>query len=628
MNNISVLDAALKYAGMGLTPIPLSGKIPILKDWQKTRGVTEDQCRLWFVAGRNVGLVTGAGTGSGGSHLVVIDFDGQAAYDAFVERFPALAETYTVATGSGHGYHCYYYATTLPATTEVKDTELGNIELKAEGRQVVAPPSIHPDTGKVYTPHKRVGIRRLDDMVDVVLWIQTFIPQQSWQPPAVTAPHTETLNPAVLAALRSHFESVSHKVHGDWINCSCPNARAHRHGDRVYSFGYNTTSGWGHCWRCGTITTKALCEYTGIDYRSMGGLFERAAGNSVMSKAGLERAPDAAPPPAADILQAFGQSRSAALLNYHLRLFPDTIPSVPPISFPLASLYDLRGYARVLTAGKLVGVVGASGTGKTSMLETMVERFGEMGVHGIVWSPEWSPAEMAERAVQRVGALTMERLYLYEMHKYAQAHNIKSSGQPLTSEEITTASRAIESLRGGKRGDVFYLAQNDLTSAGFNELLPHLIQALYKETERHYRYMMLDYAQLMHASENQDISMYTMLQRFKIACARVGLYAIVATQTTKADSRQRANGASLLDAASARYVNDDPFNLFITLNVEYENAPLGIEPGTTGVLNVTKNSTGVTGKVRVYADLARLRWVDQKHPNQDMSIYERRHDDE
>ena len=69
-----------------------------------------------------------------------------------------MTPTATVATGGG-GWHLYYRhpgVPTLPALPGVP-----GVDIKGEGGYVIAPPSIHPDTGK---PYRWVGGRAVDEM--------------------------------------------------------------------------------------------------------------------------------------------------------------------------------------------------------------------------------------------------------------------------------------------------------------------------------------------------------------------------------------------------------------------------------------------------------------------------------
>ncbi|MFN8531562.1 MAG: bifunctional DNA primase/polymerase [Anaerolineae bacterium] len=91
----TILSAALAYTALSLSVIPLDGKRPALKSWTQYQQQCADvqTIRAWSFG--NVGIVCGAVSGN----LVVLDLDGAAGYAAFAATFPALAQTYTVASG-------------------------------------------------------------------------------------------------------------------------------------------------------------------------------------------------------------------------------------------------------------------------------------------------------------------------------------------------------------------------------------------------------------------------------------------------------------------------------------------------------------------------------------------------
>lgn len=64
--------AAMEYAHRGWAVVPLSGKIPIIKDWTNAASTDPDQIRSWWVQNptANVGIATGAR-----SRLFVLDVD-------------------------------------------------------------------------------------------------------------------------------------------------------------------------------------------------------------------------------------------------------------------------------------------------------------------------------------------------------------------------------------------------------------------------------------------------------------------------------------------------------------------------------------------------------------------------
>lgn len=159
------------YLACGLSVIPLRGKRPAIK-WTEYQVERPTLLTLygWKDALENVGIVCG----SVSNNLVVIDLDGSNAVQTFKSTFPSLLQTYQVLTGSGKGLHLYYYVRNVPESTRLMIKGVGNIEVRANGCQIVAPPSVHPDTGKKYTGHTLLPVMNLDNLDNVVTWIKTI----------------------------------------------------------------------------------------------------------------------------------------------------------------------------------------------------------------------------------------------------------------------------------------------------------------------------------------------------------------------------------------------------------------------------------------------------------------------
>lgn len=122
---------------LGFSYVPLNGKRPVQKNWTDRDREDKDQAIAWATKG-NVGIRTGKCSG----FLVVVDVDNGA--DLSSMDFP---DTVTVITGSG-GRHFYYIY-----EGEIRNSagKLGaKIDIRADGGQVVAVGSVHPDTKKVY----------------------------------------------------------------------------------------------------------------------------------------------------------------------------------------------------------------------------------------------------------------------------------------------------------------------------------------------------------------------------------------------------------------------------------------------------------------------------------------------
>jgi hypothetical protein len=234
--------AALAYAALGLSIIPLDGKRPALKSWTQYQQERADEktIRSWTFG--NVGIVCGAVSGN----LVVLDLDGAAGYAAFAATFPALAQTYTVASGGGVGRHVYFYADHLPPSVKAMNTPIGHLEVCADGRQVVAPPSVHPVTKQPYRVEQPLDILRVPNLDDLVAWVEAFKPRQdarTWQPPKISAPTGDApLNRRVVEEISRVLIGQGFKQHGEWLHGRCLYPERHKHGDRSPSFGFNTAS--------------------------------------------------------------------------------------------------------------------------------------------------------------------------------------------------------------------------------------------------------------------------------------------------------------------------------------------------------------------------------------------------
>lgn len=135
-----LLAAALAYVPR---TIPLDGKRPTIPDWPNWRA-TPETVREWWQRHptANVGVRTGGA-------LVVLDIDPRAGGDDVLadleHEHGELPPTVQCRTGGG-GRHLYYRG-----PRDLPSFDLGaGLEVKAAGRQVVAPPSVHPGTGAIY----------------------------------------------------------------------------------------------------------------------------------------------------------------------------------------------------------------------------------------------------------------------------------------------------------------------------------------------------------------------------------------------------------------------------------------------------------------------------------------------
>lgn len=308
--------------------------------------------------------------------------------------------------------------------------------------------------------------------------------------------------------------------------------------------------------------------------------------------------------------------RKSALARYLLRLDDDNVPDARPLIMPFSTLHRFGGFAHVLVPGKLVGVAASTGGGKTSFLDSLVDKLLEDGEHVIRWSPEWSSDEDADRFGQRLGGATMEDIQLHQIWKWEAAHGIAEKdrvGVRLT-EKLRESSASAVVTAARWQGNVYDCAKAGVALDVLLALIVAKVQEL-RAKKVDVRTLVIDYAQMLEANQrdSRERSLNDAIQMIKGVCIDQKLVGIIASQVTKADSRQTgATGdKKLLDMNSAQFLRFDAFNLAFTLHIER------MEDGTatgSGAINVIKNSIGRTGVVSVPVNLSRLLWVDKLVP--------------
>lgn len=153
MPDNTLLNCARYYTEkLGLRIFPCNGKIPAFKGEHGCLDATTDPTMInkWWKGGNtyNIGVATGNG-------LVVLDVDidhnsgrfGDETLADLEQQYGPLPETWMCLTGGG-GAH-YYFACSDPALTVAVGFAPG-LDYKGTGGYVIAPPSIHPETGRAY----------------------------------------------------------------------------------------------------------------------------------------------------------------------------------------------------------------------------------------------------------------------------------------------------------------------------------------------------------------------------------------------------------------------------------------------------------------------------------------------
>ena len=166
MTTESVKKAIDQYHSEGLSffPIPAKSKEAAIpwKCYQEHQP-TEEEIAHWRSNGTaNIAIVCGAVSGN----LVVLDFD---SHDRFLNYCTLLQDKYgidlfdyTRIVTTSRGNHVYF-----KLRNTIKSAKFPQIDVKAEGGYVMAPPSIHPSGIEYKCSNPSVPIRQIENLEEV-----------------------------------------------------------------------------------------------------------------------------------------------------------------------------------------------------------------------------------------------------------------------------------------------------------------------------------------------------------------------------------------------------------------------------------------------------------------------------
>ena len=200
-------DAAIRrYHQRGLCPIPLKGKRPYQKGWQAQEQYQElsaEAILQRFRPSDNVGLLLGIPWRQRGLFLRGIDYDDLDLWKEHMdcasdqEGYGWLLSGPLVRTGNGNSHHYILSDSPEKFVFQGKESTEHGGEIQGAGTQLVAPPSIHPDTGEEYR-----WIH--EDWEDLVLVSQQQL-QENYHPKTSKSKFTAAIQPA--QRKRSPFSS-------------------------------------------------------------------------------------------------------------------------------------------------------------------------------------------------------------------------------------------------------------------------------------------------------------------------------------------------------------------------------------------------------------------------------------
>lgn len=394
----SFLDSALELAARGFPVFPLQPRSK--EPYPGSRGLGDAtldaaQIRDWWTRApeSNVGLRPPPG-------VLVVDPDprngGLASLAKLEAEGRSLPETLTARTGRGDGGIHAYYRVPLELTSWPKECAPG-VDLKGPGGYLVAPPSVHPDTGRPYVWHD------VRPMADAPEWLVALGRERQASAEVIDedegAAQTEDVIERVAAHLEPHYTSGrKHAIayaFGGWarqrgwnsadaarvverLPSDKPRARAKDARD-----GYKANQGW-HALReaLGESAAVALDAITPNPRR------EREVGELDALRAMMPvQAPAVAVAPA----------NTSGIVD-RLRRVAYAAPPVPSGLGPIDKA--LRGGLR---DEKILVVGGAPGAGKTSLVRQLADSVARVGA-AVGWlAADEEPAGIDARRLQALG---------------------------------------------------------------------------------------------------------------------------------------------------------------------------------------------------------------------------------
>lgn len=313
-------------------------------------------------------------------------------------------------------------------------------------------------------------------------------------------------------------------------------------------------------------------------------------------------------------------SRQEAMKRYSAMLANGRC-ELPPVVMPFKQLHRFGGLCRVIPRRKVVGVVGTSGGGKSSLLETWIDEQAEVrDVHTLFWGPEWSAEEMAARSVQRCGGPSFTEYDLHKLWLSEEERGIpieRRDGKALNSDQLDLCSRIMDRMAKWP-GQSFYMEQASLE---VNQLLTSMKDKISDLSKQGIAITQVvwDYAQLlaMQSVDGDASRVPYVLNRIKSFVVDNDLVGIVSSQVTKQASRDARGDNTPLNADDAQFLRTDTMNLVLTLKPYPSSEPGVLDRGLVGI---GKNSGGVSNThIWLYVQMERLRWLDREVPKAQVS---------
>ena len=192
-----------------------------------------------------------------------------------LQRLQTMKPKPSCITFTGGGYHAYWWLNE-PLTDMALARHLLHGLAQLTGGDMLSPAQILRLPQSLNTkPKRRNALCHAIALNDNRYAIEVFtplIPQAIPTPPRPLRQRHKsrtlsgkTLNPDLIQAVSQHLISLGYVQRGDWLCGPCLYPENHNHNDQHHSFGFNVISGYGYCYRCGSMLLKDIYQIIGLD---------------------------------------------------------------------------------------------------------------------------------------------------------------------------------------------------------------------------------------------------------------------------------------------------------------------------------------------------------------------------
>ncbi len=212
---------------------------------------------------------------------VFVDVDN--AGEATFHRLHTLQPQPSCITFTGGGYHAYWWLDEPLSDMKLARNILRELQRMAGGDALSVVNSLRLPGSRNTKPQRDRALchvlERHNRYYPTTAFEHLLMRPTNKRPPQQTKQPIHqhqarnTLNPALLQIVSEHLHHIGYVGRGDWLSGPCLDPHHHQHEDRHPSFGFNTRSGYGNCFRCGSVLLKDICNLLGIQPADYGGLF-------------------------------------------------------------------------------------------------------------------------------------------------------------------------------------------------------------------------------------------------------------------------------------------------------------------------------------------------------------------